>query len=348
MKARTAIVDWSGNYEENCIQLGKHLGTNKIRRKLFDAIYGRGIKPRSKKQLMGATKLKTTDGQQAQNQLDHLVRYGLILRDDNEGVVVDGSHYVYSKEPNVRAHRKRIVRHADNPSLGKKIATKRNPVVRGTAIIGGKRSVVTKRELKKRDHVDVLYLMANPIRRHSLRVDAEVSKVTEEIRRSQYRDNITLHQSPAANLDAIIRGLNDHRPRIVHFSGHGNSQGLATDNGGVKRVKMKFVTFDLLGKAFAATDKPPEIVVLNACQSAGARQALLRTAKAIIVMQDSVSDIAAVAFATKFYGAIASGQSLQAAFDQGCVAVEAVSLDEADAPTLMTANGVNAKKLVLA
>lgn len=29
MKARTSVVDWSGNYEENCIQLGKHLGKNK-------------------------------------------------------------------------------------------------------------------------------------------------------------------------------------------------------------------------------------------------------------------------------------------------------------------------------
>jgi hypothetical protein len=87
---------------------------------------------------------------------------------------------------------------------------------------------------------------------------------------------------------------------------------------------------------------------LNACQSAGARKALLGKAKAVIVMEDSVTDTAAVAFATKFYGAIASGLSLQAAFDQGCVAVEAVSLDEAYTPALMTANGVNAKKLFLA
>jgi hypothetical protein len=29
MKAKTAVVDWSGNYEENCIQLSKHLGKNK-------------------------------------------------------------------------------------------------------------------------------------------------------------------------------------------------------------------------------------------------------------------------------------------------------------------------------
>jgi hypothetical protein len=346
MNARTAVVDWSGNYEENCIQLGRHLGMNKIRRKLFNAIYGRGSKPRSKKQLMITCGIKSKDGQQAQNQLDHLARYGLVLQDRNEGVVPDRSRHIYNKEPHVRAHRAKIVKYADNPSLEKKIATKRNPAGNGKTVI--LRQTVTRSALRKRKRVDVLYLMANPIRRHALRVDAEVSKVNEEIRGSLYRDNIALHQSPAANLNTIIRGLNDHRPRVVHFSGHGNSAGLATDDGGIKRVRKQFVTFDILGKAFAATDTPPDVVVLNACNSAGARAALLGSTKVIIVMQDSISDFSAVAFATKFYGAIASGQSVQAAFDQGSVAIQAVSLREAGTPALLTASNVNARKLVLA
>ena len=129
MNARTAVVDWSGNYEENCVQLGKHLGKNMIRRKLFDAIYGRGAKPRSKKQLMTAKGLKGTHAQQAQNQLDFLARYGLILRDANDGAVSDGSHFVYRKEPHVRAHRQQITKHANNPGLAKKTPTKRNPIL---------------------------------------------------------------------------------------------------------------------------------------------------------------------------------------------------------------------------
>ena len=346
MNARTAVVDWSGNYEENCTQLGKHLGQNKIRRKLFNAIYGRGSKARSKKQLMAATGIKDKDGQQAQNQLDLLARYGLVLQDPNDGIVADGSRHVYRKEPHVRAHRVKIVKHANNPALAKRTATKRNPSSSGKVVII--RQAVTLAVLKKRKHVDVLYLMANPIKKHSLRVDAEVKAVNAEVRRSKLRANITLHQSPAADFDDILHGLNDHSPRIVHFSGHGNTGGVAMDGGGTKRVKTKFVTFDLLRKALAATDTPPDVVVLNACQSTGARKALLGTAKAIVVMEDSVSDIAAVAFATKFYGAIASGQSLQSAFNQGCVAVAAVSLAEASTPALSTASGVNAKKLFLA
>ena len=243
MKAKTAVVNWAGDYEETCVQLGKHLGTNKIRRKLFNAIYGRASKPRSKKQLMDEVSLKASHAQQAQNQLDHLTRYGLIERNDNEGAVPDGSRFVYSKEPNVRAHRKRIVQHADKPALAKKTPTKRNPMVRGMTVVV-KPAVVARSTLKKNKHLDVLYLMANPVREQSLRVDAEVRKVGEEIRRSRYRDNIALHQSPAADLATIIRGLNDHRPGIIHFSGHGNADGLATDDGGVQRAKTQFVTFD--------------------------------------------------------------------------------------------------------
>jgi hypothetical protein len=340
MNARTAVVDWSGNYE-NCIQLGKHLGKNKIRRKFFDAIYGRGSKPRSKKQLMTATGLKATHSQQAQNQLDYLARYGLILQDKNNGSVSDGSHYVFSKEPHVRAHRQNIVKYADKPALAKKTATKRNQTVKVV-------KTVTRGALRGKKRLDVLYLMANPIKRQALRMDAEVSKVSEEIRRSRFRDNIALHQLPAANLDAIIHGLNDHRPRIVHFSGHGNSDGVAVDGGGIKRTKRQFVTFETLGRALRATDTPPDVVVLNACNSAGARNALLASTKAIVVMQDSISDVGAVAFATKFYGGIASGQSLKSSFEQGVIAIESVSLDEVGTPALFTANGVNATKLKLA
>jgi hypothetical protein len=347
MRLKTSSVDWSGNYEENCIRLGKILGTSRIRRKLFNTIYGRGTKPRSRKQLVVDAGLRPADGQQAQNELDVLASCGLIHREKNDGLVNDRSTWVYSKDPDVRAHRKDIVKFADKPALAKKTATKRNPIVRGSTIVVN-RTVVTRQALKRRKHIDVLYLMANPIRKHSLRVDAEIKAVNAEVRRSKFRDNITLQQSPAADYDDVLHGLNDHNPRIVHFSGHGNSGGVAMDGGGSKRVKAKFVTFELLGRALAATDTPPDVVVLNACDSAGARKALLGTVKAIIGMEDSITDVAAVAFATKFYGAIASGQSLQAAYDQGCAAVAAVSLDEASTPTLNTASGVNAKKLVLA
>lgn len=340
MADRTPVVDWSGNYEENCLQLAKHLGKNRIRRRLLDAVYGRVSKPRSRKQMVAATKLKSSDGQQAQNELDHLARYGLIKRINNEGSVAvnDGSRWLYLKDENVRAHRARILKYADNPEEAKKVPTKRRPQ-------GSTTGVVTRRYLKGRKHLDVLYLTANP--NGDLRVEAEVNQVQQEVRGSKFRENIDVHYRPAANLDTLIQGLNDLTPAIIHFSGHGNESGVGTDDAKSARPAGKLVSFELLAKAIAATDAPPQVIVLNSCKSAGARKSFFPPAKAIIAMGDSIGDLAATAFAAKFYAAIAAGQSLHSAFGQGKVAVEAVSIDEADTPELVLAKSVNPKKIIL-
>lgn len=340
---KQAVINPTGDHEDNIVRWAKNLGTSKIRRLLFNEIYGRVSRPRSKKQLAADAGVK--NDQQVQSQLEYLYRKHLIERIDNEKTVNDGSRYLYLKDESVRAHKNEIIRAADNKRLRDNIPTKRSPKMTGNIVVNNR---LTRAVLRKRKHVNVLYMMANPIKRHSLRIDAEIKAVNAEVQRSRLRENITLCQSPAADFDDVLRGLNDHSPRIVHFSGHGNEQGLAMDSGDTKRAKTRLVTFELLARALKAIDYPPDVVVLNACRSAGARRPLLAVAKAIVVMENSVSDIAAIAFATKFYGAIASGQSLQAAFDQGCTAVAAVSLDEASIPALITADGINAKKLLLA
>jgi hypothetical protein len=344
MAERTSIVDMSGNHEENVLQWAKHLGTNKIRRKLFNAVYGRGTKPRSKKQLMQAAHIVVRDAQQVQNQLDQLAKYNLIVRIENDGTVDDGSRYLYRKDPSVRASRQRIVRYADNRRAAEQVPTKRRPMVRGISPV---RIVVTRQALRKKKHLNVLYLTANPDKAHFLRVDEEVRQVQGAVRGSAYRDNISLEYRPAADLDSLIEGLNDHRPRIVHFSGHGYNGGIAVDSPKVGKRPVKTVSFELLAKALSATDAPPEIIVLNACNSAGARKAFLPPAKIIVVMRNSVSDLAATAFAARFYAAVAAGQSVKSAFEQGKIAVEMVSLNEADTPDLLVASGVNPAKIVL-
>lgn len=341
---RTSVVDISGNHEENIQRWAKDLGTAKIRRKLFNEIYGRVSKPRSRKQLMEAAGIPAKDAQQAQNEVEYLASKHLIERIENDGSVNDGSRYLYRKGPEVRHLKEDIIRAADDRKFANSIPTKRNPIVRGASVA---RVVVTRQALKKKKPLDVLYLTANPDKDNALRVDVEMRQVLEAVRGSRLRDNVIIHQSPAADLNSIINGLNDHTPRIVHFSGHGYSGGVAVDHAQVQRPRGKVVTFDLLGKAFEAVDSPPDVVVLNACESAGARKALLPSVKALVVMNDSISDVAATAFAAKFYAAIASGLSLKSAYKQGQLAIEVASINEVNIPELITAKGVDASKLVL-
>lgn len=345
MSERASIVNMSGDHEETLLQLAKHLGTNKIRRKLFNEIYGRGSRPRSKKQIMGSAGITAigNNAQQAQNQLDHLAKYHLIVRLDNDGSAKDGSKYLYRKESEVRANRKTIIKYADNPKAAEKVPTKRRPDLRVALRARG----LTRRTLKKKKRLTVLYLAANPDRSNPVRVDVEMKRVQDEVRGSLFRDNITLQYRPAANLKSLINGLNDHRPQIVHFSGHGNSAGIATDNAKVRNGAAKFLSFDLLAKAVKATDAPPQVVVLNSCQSSGAAKALLPSVKAIITMRASVSDIAATVFATHFYSGIASGQSIKSAFEQAKVGIEGASIKETDTPELLCATGIDPAKMVL-
>jgi hypothetical protein len=343
MAERTPIVNISGDHEETLTQLAKHLGANKLRRKVFNAIYGRGAKPRSKRQIMAVAKIPVRDVQQVQNALDHLAKHHLVVRVDNDGSVKDKSRNLYHKDASVRANRPTIIKFADNRKIAEKVPTKRRPQVRGILSV----NTVTRQALRRKKRLNVLYLTANPDEGHSLRVDAEVRQVQGAVRGSAYRDNISLEYRPAADLNSLIEGLNDHRPRIVHFSGHGYEGGIAVDSLEVGKRPVKTVSFELLAKALAATDAPPEIIVLNACKSAGARKVFLPPAKILIVMRDSVSDLAATAFAAKFYAAVAAGQSVKSAFAQGRIAVEMVSLNEVDTPDLLLAPGVDPAKVVL-
>jgi len=97
----------------------------------------------------------------------------------------------------------------------------------------------------------------------------------------------------------------------------------------------------------AATDTPPKIIVLNFCNSAGTRKSFFPSDRIVVAMQSSVTDVAATAFARRFYAAVAAGQSVKAAFEQGRVAVEAVSLTGANTPELLHDSGTNPAKIVL-
>ena len=343
MNKRTSIVNISGDEPETLIQLGKKLGKNKLRRQVFNIIYGRGRKPRSKKQIMVAGGLSPKLGQQVQNQLNYLATNHLIVSSENGGRVKDGSALLYERDETVRAHRQEIIRIADDKKVADRMLTKRSAQVRVISSV----TQITRGALKKKKKVRVLYLAANPSLTKPLRIDVEVERVQEEVRGSRYRDNIDIQYRPAANLRALVQGLNDLTPEILHFSGHGNSSGIASDNRRVLKPASRLMSFDLLAQALAAVDHPPKIVVLNSCESSAAKAFILEYVDALVTMRTSITDIAASVFAPQFYAAIASGQSVKSAFAQGSMVVKAASISEKDTPELHVRAGVDATKLKL-
>lgn len=193
----------------------------------------------------------------------------------------------------------------------------------------------------------VLYLTANA--GTDLRTDTEIRQVQQALRGAKFRDLISVEQRPAATFQDLLDGLNDVQPHIVHFSGHGGGQSLLMDDGAIEDGAGTSVTFSLLVKALGATDQPPTLLVLNACDTLDGAEAILPAVPVVIAMADTVLDVAAIVFAHQFYAALASGQSVGSALKQAKVAIEAAMIEAGaeDLPTCITREDLDISQLVL-
>lgn len=180
-----------------------------------------------------------------------------------------------------------------------------------------------------------------------LRLDREVREVQQTLRGAKYRDLVTVEHRPAATSDDLIDALNDVRPHLVHFSGHGWTGGIVLDNGDLTNPAERPVEFDVLAQVLAATSTPPRVLVLNACDTLAGAQLLLPAVPIVIAMADSIDDTAAIVFARRFYAAIASAQPVGVALEQARAAMRLTTPDEADLPQVAVRDDVDADELVL-
>jgi hypothetical protein len=201
-----------------------------------------------------------------------------------------------------------------------------------------------RRVIPSRNIVSV-FLAANPAATNQLRLDEEIRAITEKIRVSEHRDMLELTSMWATRPDDLLQALNQHRPHIVHFSGHGSSTGeiILVDNSG----NPKPVTTQALKALFTTLKDNIRVVVLNACYSQLQARAITEVIDCAIGMNAAIGDKAAIVFAASFYRAIGFGRSVQEAFDQGKTALLLEGIPEENTPELLTKIGVDPHKLFL-
>ena len=179
----------------------------------------------------------------------------------------------------------------------------------------------------------LLFVAADPYRGNRLRLDREVRTVEEALRSSGLEDRFSLEQLWAATFLDLQHALLRHQPAVLHFSGHGTPSGELTLERDLQ-VPSENRRSDLndqrpveaLARMLGAIDDSGlRCVVLNACFSEVQAADIAKHADCVVGLFAEVHDSAAIEFARGFYGALAWGQSVQAAFDLGVAQVKSQS-----------------------
>ena len=193
--------------------------------------------------------------------------------------------------------------------------------------------------------IKILFLSANPAGTGRLALDQEIREVTSKIRAADYRDSLELVSWWAVRPDDLLQSFNEHRPHIVHFSGHGShsEEIILTDSSG----RPKPVSKAALVSLFRTLKDNIRVVLLNACFSRPQAEAIIQVSDCAIGMRTAIGDQAAITFAASFYRAIAFGRSVQEAFEQGTTALMLEGIPEEDTPELLVRAGVNASEIFL-
>jgi hypothetical protein len=103
-----------------------------------------------------------------------------------------------------------------------------------------------------------------------------------------------------------------------------------------------------LRDAFAAAGSSVKLVVLNACYSEAAAQALLAHIDCVVGMAGSLRDDAARSFAIGFYGGLGERESVDVAYKGGCAAIGLDGFPDGDRPRLKVRRTVDPGAMVLA
>ena len=184
-----------------------------------------------------------------------------------------------------------------------------------------------------------------PIKKNILSLDEEIRAITKRIRMSEHRDSLDLIPVLEACPDDLLQALNQHKPHIVHFSGHGAPEGqiFLDDNDGNPTP----VNADTLQRLFSSLKDNIRLVVLNACYSKAQAKAIAKAIDCAIGMNAPVNDDSAIAFAGALYGAIGFGRSIEQAFEQGKLAVSLNNLEGENTPELIRGRGVDPAQIIL-
>jgi hypothetical protein len=193
--------------------------------------------------------------------------------------------------------------------------------------------------------VAVLFLASSPEDQATLRLDKEAREIERRVRASDYREALFFESRMARQLPDLIQDLNEVKPAVLHFSGHGSKAELVFED---EHGNTHTLDNEMLGKLLRAAPPGIRLAVFNSCESAAQAQIAVQYVDAAIGMNTTIDDVDAKIFAGQLYNSLGFGLSLADAFRQATFQVEAEgSADGAATPELFCAEGVDPEVVAL-
>jgi hypothetical protein len=195
------------------------------------------------------------------------------------------------------------------------------------------------------NQIKVLFLAANPGETTKLQLDEEARAIAEAIQHGRDRDSLAFETAWAVRTSDLQRVILNHKPQILHFSGHGSqSPGLTMGN---ENGDMLPVSGEAVAAIVKAAAPPIRMVVLNACLSLQVTRRFRNAVDYTIGMNQPISDSSAIWFSAAFYGALAAGTTVEKAFEWSIARLLTQGSSEARTPRLLKRRGLRTPAVLL-
>ncbi|TPI13777.1 CHAT domain-containing protein [Mesorhizobium sp. B4-1-3] len=339
------VSDLNSNYQENIERWALELSNSSRRLNVFEALYRGRRQSKTVSEIAKAANLP----EQAVRDAGHQLR-ALGLCGHEESKAKGDRVFLYTRLAHISSIRDRIVRLARNPSRIAKLPTKRKVLISKGSVVNfsklspGKhfRSLTQSKRSRgskaPKANLKIVFLATNPDA--DIRTDIEMRDIFYAVRRTTFRESVVLKHVPAARLSDLLSELNEFRPDVVHFSGHGGGEAIVFEDE-TQRSGGAVIDYDIVASFIDATDTPPKLLVLNACSTYDGADVFLESVEVVIAMLDVIDDSAAGYFATQFYSAICEGQSIGSALKQGKAVLKAGGFPDAELPKAFVRTGLD-------
>jgi hypothetical protein len=138
--------------------------------------------------------------------------------------------------------------------------------------------------------------------------------------------------------------LNEVKPDVLPFSGHGDDMALAFEDADGGSVPLDA---EHLERLIAVARPRLRLVVFNSCDSAALADAIRNRVDLAIGMEATIEDSAAKSFAAQFYNSLGFGVSVAEAYRQAALQMELAHGRGASLPRLFARDGVDPESVVL-